>query len=62
MQGSLFASDIEMYLGICLREVTSIRKRYITKTSRVIDCSDPNNEHVEQLTQALTYPSAPTHS
>ena len=51
-----------MYIGICLGDVTITRKQYITNTSLVINNSDFNYEHVVQLTEALTYPPAPTHS
>ena len=62
MQGSLFASDIKMYIGNCLGDVSSTCKQYITTISQVINNRDLNDEHVVQLTQALTYPSAPAHS
>ena len=45
IQGSLFASDINMYIGICLSDVAFTRKRYITNTSLVIKKSDLNYEH-----------------
>ena len=32
IQGNLFASDIEMYIGICLYDVPFTRKQYITDT------------------------------
>ena len=62
MQGSLFAGDIKMYIGICLDDVPFSSKQYITNTNLVLNNSDLNYEHVVQLTQALTYLSAPTHS
>ena len=63
IQGSLFASDVKMYIAICLRDVLFTPKQYIKRnTSLVINSSDLNYEHVVQLTLALTYPSAPTHS
>ena len=61
IRGGLFASDIKMYIETCLGDVSFTRKQYITNTSLVINNSDLNYEHVVQLTQALTYPSAPTH-
>ena len=54
IQGSLFASDIKMYIGICLGDVTFTRKQYITNTSLVIHNSDLNYEHVVQLTTINT--------
>ena len=60
--GNLFASGIKMYIGICLGDVIFTRKQYITNTSLVIDNSDLKYRHVVQLTQALTYTSAPTRS
>ena len=36
IQASLFASDLEMYVGICLGDVSVTRKQYITNESRVI--------------------------
>ena len=60
--GSLFASDIKIYIGICLGDVPFTRKQYKTNTNLVINNSNINYKHVLQLTQALTYPSAPTHS
>ena len=62
IQGSLFASDIEMYIVNCLGDVTFTCKQYITNTSLVINKSNLNYERVVQLTHTLTYPSAPTHS
>ena len=63
IQARFFASDIRMYMiGICLGDGTFTSKQYITNTSQVINNSDINYEHVVQLTQALTYPSASTHS
>ena len=65
-QGSLFATDIKMCIGICLGDITFTCKQYLTnKYTIVINntfYSDHNYEHVVQLTQALPYPSAPTHS
>ena len=60
--GSLFASGIKIYIRICLGDVPFTRKQYITNASLVINNSNINYEHVIQLTQARTYPSAPTHS
>ena len=62
IQGNLYASDIKMCMGLCLGDVTFTRKQCITNTSLVTNNSDLNYEHVVQLTQALTYTSAPTHS
>ena len=62
IQGSLFASDIKMYIGICHGDVPFTRKQYITNANLVINNSNLDCEHVAQLTQALTHPSAPTHS
>ena len=64
IQGSLFASDINIYLyiGICLGDVPFTCKQYMANTSLVINNSNRNYEHVVQLTQALTYPFAPAHS
>ena len=55
IQGNLFASDNNMYIGICLADVIFTRKKYITNTSLVIDNSDLNYGHVVQLTQAHGY-------
>ena len=60
--GSLFASDIKIYIGICLGDVPFTLKQYITNTSLAINTSNMNYEHVVQLTQARTYPSASIHS
>ena len=54
-QGSLFASDIKMYIGICLGDVSSTRKQYITNASLVMNNTDLNHKHVVQLAKALTY-------
>ena len=53
---------INICIGICLGDVTFTHKQCTTNTSLVIHSSDLNFEHVVQWTQALTYPSAPTHS
>ena len=54
MQGSLFASNINMYIGLCLGDVTFTHKQCLTNTSLVINNNDLNYEHVVHLTQALT--------
>ena len=61
-RGSLFASDIKMFVGICLGDISFTRKQYITNTSLVMNNSDLNYEHVVQLTQVLAYKSASTYS
>ena len=40
-QGSLLASDIKMYIGICLGDVPFTRKQHITNTSLLINNSNP---------------------
>ena len=62
IQGSLFASDIKMYIRICFGNVPFTRKQYIKNTSLVINNSNLNCEHVIKSTQTLIHPSAPTHS
>ena len=62
IQGSLFANDTRMYIGICLGGVSFTRKQHITNTSLVINDNDLDYEHVVQLILALTYLSACTHS
>ena len=60
-QGSLCASDINVHTNLSwwrYIHMQTIHKQY----SLVIDNSDIKYEHVVQLTQALIYTSAPTHS
>ena len=52
----------KMCIGICLGDVTVKRKTIHNKYSLVINNSALNYEHVVQLSQALTYPYAPTHT
>ena len=59
----------EVYLPVtlkCTLELVLVTfhshaKHYITNTRIVINDSDRSYEQVVQLTQALTYPSSPTH-
>ena len=52
IQGSLFASDINIYLyiGICLGDVPFKHKQYITDTCLVINNSNHNYKHTSSST------------